>query len=161
MADGPDGFFVKRHSPSPRPASAPKPQPLDPNAKVTPENSAAIVAAFEQGLDWAMDYKQGGSDSSADRTMKDILRTKIKTIIGDGGEIPTNAELKQRLLTGLAAHLNPKAHLPWAADAVTSKEYRPIARAAFKVSFERALEVYNEVVEDKSSSLTKGGRVGF
>lgn len=150
MAEGPDGYFLHTHRVIPRPPKPAKPVVLDPNAQMTPQHKEAIKEGFEQGLTWAMDYKEGRMDSMADREMQRILRAKIEVILGDEKTPRTNAEVKGLLLQGLGGSQNPASSMPGATAEVTSKAYKHIASAAFKVSFSRALEIYAEKVEGRT-----------
>lgn len=149
MAEGHDGYYPNKHRVTPRPPVPKERVVLDPNAPMTEEHKAAIKAGFEQGLTWAMDYKEGRMDSMADREMQRILLAKIEVILGDENTPRTNAEVKGLLLQGMGASMNPNLSMPGATSAVTSKEYNPHASAAFKVSFREALRVYDEKVEGR------------
>ncbi len=149
MAEGSDNFYLHTHRVIARPPAPVKRVALDPNAQMTEVHKAAIKEGFEQGLSWAMDYKEGRMDSMQDQEMKRILRAKIDAILDD--KTPrTNAEVKGLLLQGMGAYSNPKNSMPGATAQVTSDSYKHIASACFKVSFNRALEVYADKIEGRS-----------
>lgn len=155
MADEPYGFSRSCRAPANQ-ASAP--QPLDPNAQVTPETASAIITAFDKATgNWAKNDGANLFASPTDAELQRHLQAKIRAIAGEGATPPTNAQLKQSLLTLLdAASFDPRTHLFGASGAVTSEGNLPKVKGVFRRAFGAAISKYEEIVEGKAPQ--RGGR---